>query len=182
MSTTASAPFGGYRWTNDRTAVGGATGCCRDTCSSEACRVPAVGTPHGNANAATSPMSRRSPNPAPCLTVVARFEATEPATLAVCRGYCPLSLAAVSHPSVNGPIARCRQAVCRGLLVPLPGDAFGVRPLRVAAQAARGALRGSRCWAHRSAWWSLPRGLAVQLQTSGQCVIWCARLASSRSD
>jgi hypothetical protein len=133
-------------------------------------------------DAVTSPMNRCSPNRAPCLSVVARFEAAEPATLAVCRGYCPLSLAAVSHPSVNGPIARCRQAVCRGLLVPLPGDAFGVRPLRVAAQAARGALRGSRCWAYRSAWWSLPRGLAVQLQTSGQCVIWCARLASSRSD
>jgi hypothetical protein len=67
-----------------------------------------------------------------------------------------LSLAAISHPSVNGPIARCRQVVCRGLLVPLPGDAFGVRPLRVAAQAARGALRGSCCCARRSAWWSLP--------------------------
>src|ERR1700730_3104525 len=56
---------------------------------------------------------------------------------------------------VNAPTARCRQAVCRGPLIRLPDAAIGVRRLRAAAQAARGALRGP-CCVRLSAWWSLP--------------------------
>jgi hypothetical protein len=46
---------------------------------------------------------------------------------------------------VNAPTARSRQAVCRGPLIRLPDAAIGVRRLRAAAQAARGALRGPCC-------------------------------------
>src|ERR1700744_6052486 len=56
---------------------------------------------------------------------------------------------------VNAPIARSRQAVCRGPLIRLPDAAIGVQRLRAAAQAARGALRGPVC-VRLSAWWSLP--------------------------
>src|ERR1700729_3410533 len=56
---------------------------------------------------------------------------------------------------VNAPTARSRQAVCRGPLIRLPDAAIGVRRLRAAAQAARGALR-VLCCLRRSAWWSLP--------------------------
>src|ERR1700751_2701648 len=56
---------------------------------------------------------------------------------------------------VNAPTARSRQAVCRGPLIRLPDAAIGVRPLRAAAQAARGALRGP-CCVRPSAWWSPP--------------------------
>ena len=60
-----------------------------------------------------------------------------------------------SHPQSNAldtgwaasalPTARCRQAVCQGPLIRLPDAAIGVRRLRVAAQAACGALRGPCC-------------------------------------
>src|ERR1700723_2844587 len=56
---------------------------------------------------------------------------------------------------VTAPTARSRQAVCRGPLIRLPDAAIGVRRLRAAAQAARGALRGP-CCVRLSAWWSLP--------------------------
>src|SRR4051795_1044094 len=46
---------------------------------------------------------------------------------------------------VNAPTARSRQVVCRCPLIRLPGDAIRVPPLRAAAQAARGALRGPCC-------------------------------------
>ena len=46
---------------------------------------------------------------------------------------------------VNPPTDRSRQAVCRGPLIRLPDDATGVRWPSAAAQAARGALRGSCC-------------------------------------
>src|SRR5277367_3065285 len=54
---------------------------------------------------------------------------------------------------VNPPTARSRQAVCRGPLIRLPDAAIGVRRLRAAAQAERGALP---CCVRLSAWWSLP--------------------------
>src|ERR1700737_353724 len=71
LTTTSSAPLGERRRTDGPPAVTGATGACRDTCSSEVCRVPAVGTPPGNANATTSSTTRRSLSHAPCSTVAA---------------------------------------------------------------------------------------------------------------
>src|ERR1700751_1683574 len=67
---------------------------------------------------------------------------------------------------VNAATARSRQAVCRSPLIRLPDAAIGVRRLRAAAQAARGALRGPRR-ARPCAWWVAPGGLAMNLQTTG---------------
>jgi hypothetical protein len=58
---------------------------------------------------------------------------------------------------LGSPTARCRQAVCRGPLVRLLGGAIGVRRLRAAAQAARGALRGPCCSRFLRAPFSAPR-------------------------
>jgi hypothetical protein len=55
---------------------------------------------------------------------------------------------------INAPTARSHQAVCRCPLIRVPDAAIGVRRLRAAAQAARGALRGPYC-VRLSGWWSL---------------------------
>src|SRR6202012_3172884 len=131
--------IGEHKWTHDRTAVCGATGCCRDTCSSEACRVPAAGTPPGSANAATSPMSRCSPNRAPCSSVVARFEAAERAPLAVTATCVP----ARTHPAATPRPDPVRRAATRSHVF-RPGAAESApsyatpasHPARKSAQAA----------------------------------------------
>jgi hypothetical protein len=62
---------------------------------------------------------------------------------------------------LSPPIARCRQAVCRGPLIRLPDAATGARRLSAAAQAARGAL-GDPCCVRLSARWLFLWG-----------VVWC---------
>src|ERR1700751_4787681 len=81
---------------------------------------------------------------------------------------------------VNARTDRSRQAVCRGPLIRLPDAAIGVRRLRAAAQAARGALRGP-CCVRLSAWWSPPWSgceVADTRQCAAGALTWPARAAT----
>src|SRR3977135_4289585 len=80
---------------------------------------------------------------------------------------------------VSARTARSRQAVCRCPLIRLPDAAIGVRRLRAAAPAARGALRGP--WV-RLALLFRSRWSGGEVADTRQCAAGALTLASPRRD
>src|SRR6185437_2526617 len=109
-----------------------------------------------------------------------RWATSFPVAAALSDNRVPASVQNPASHFVNARTARCHQAVCRGRLIRLPGDAIGVPLLRAAAQAARAALRGP-CCVRPSAWWSLPWSggeVADTRQCAAGALTWPGRAAA----